>query len=141
MKVVEAAGSRRAWPRRGFTLLEAVLALAILSAVLVSALALRGQATAATARLSGARMTSQAADELFEMATEGLLPEPAIDRESLARTWQGMHLGHEYLLRAVPVERASALPDAIRGSLSDRIIMYRYTLSYGGRETDFLWHR
>lgn len=141
MSIARAAGACVAHRRCGFTLLEAVLALAILSAVLVSALALRGQAAAATARLSDARMTGQAADEIFEMATEGLLPEAEIDRESLTRTWRGTHLGHEFSLRAVPVERASALPEAVRGTLSDRIIMYRYTLSYAGRETDFLWHR
>lgn len=127
--------------RRAFTLLEAVLALAILSAVLVSTLGLRARAAAATARLDQARMVTQAADEIFEMAVEGLLPTPEIEREARTRSWRGTHLGREYVLRAVPLERGSALPEDQRAGLSDRIIIYRYTLEYAGTETTFDWHR
>lgn len=135
------ARTRRPHLGTAFTLLEAVLALAILSAVMAATLGIRAQALAAATRLAAHNNDARAADAIFNMAFEGMIPDPLVDPESQTRLWQGQHLGKPFELRAVAVELPSAIPEQDRARLSDRIIMFRYTLTYQGAVTQCLWHR
>ena len=126
----------------GFTLLEAVLALMILSGVVVAALGIRAQSIKVAHQLTAARGAQHDAQALFDLASAGLLGEPAaVEPESRTVIWRGEHLGHPYEMRSMPVELPSALPADQRAGLSDQIVMRRYTLSYRGTESQFLWHR
>lgn len=128
----------------GFTLLEAVLALAILSAVAVVCVGIRTQSLSSARRVEERHAEQRDTQAIFEMLTSGLLPPPEIEDDSFARRWKGEYLGFPYELGATretmpnPVFRNDRVDSA---ELSDRIVMWRYTLSYRGRESEFLWHR
>lgn len=128
--------------RPGFTLLEAVLALAILSSVMVVCLGMRAQGIAGAQRLSQRQETDREVEAIFQMLTAGLLPPAVVDRESHARTWSGGHLGHSYTLVATRVERANPVAREKAGAaLAERIALFRYELTYRGRTAEFFWHR
>lgn len=127
--------------RRGFTLLEAVLAMAILSSVLVVALGVRAQSMSLATRLDADRRALIGQEELFAMVLEGLLPLSQNDARSRTRTWSGEHMGLPYLIVATPVDITTPLPEEVRGTLAPGVVMFRYTLTYAGRESEVLWHR
>ncbi len=118
--------------RRGFTLLEAVLALAILSAVMVVCLGLRAQALASAARITAGQRAQRGTQEVYESLVAGLLPDPEVDEETGARTWRGERLGRPFVLIARPAEVrnpvAGLFPDR---ELGDRVRLWRYELVFG----------
>jgi prepilin-type N-terminal cleavage/methylation domain-containing protein len=128
---------------RGFTLLEAVLALAILSAVAVVCVGIRTQSLSSARRMEERHAEQRDTQAIFEMLTAGLLPPPEAEKDSFVRRWKGEYLGFPYELEAAretmpnPVFRGDRADSA---GLSDRIVMWRYTLSYRGKESEFLWH-
>lgn len=130
--------------RAAFTLLEAVLALAILSAVAVVCVGVRTQSLSSARRMESRASAQRDVQAIFEMLTAGLLPPAAVDKESRARLWRGEYLGVEYELIAAPETLPNPVFDAERPeakTMSDRIVMYRYRLTYRGRESEFWWHR
>lgn len=140
----------RDYRRGGFTLLEAVLALAILSAVMVVCLGMRSQALGANTRLSARHAEQRDTQAIFDMVSAGLMPNPIVDKESGARRWRGEYLGAEYELAAQRVNLpnpVASLPAAAaalakeKSGLSERMFMWRYELKYRGRTSEFLWHR
>lgn len=135
----------RSGPARGFTLLEAVLALAILSAAMIVCLEMRAQSMAMGARMAERHATFRDEQAIFEMVTAGLLEElPGVRGQGASRSWQGEHLGRPFRLtaRAVTVENpAASLLIGEERRLSDRIVMWRYELEYRGRVSEFMWHR
>lgn len=134
----------RLHPMRGFTLLEAVLALAILSSVIVVCLGLRASAIENNQRLAGRAAAHRDTEAIFEMLTSKLLPSPEIDPKTLTRIWRGESSGVPYVLTASRV----VLPNPVAGlamnenaGLSSQIIMWRYELTIRGRTSEFLWNQ
>lgn len=118
--------------------------MAILAAATIACVGLRAQSLAAGRRIETRLAANRDTQAIFDMAVAGLLPRPQVDPETLTRRWQGDHLGHPFELTAErttlpnPVYR-SERADAAK--LSDRIVMWRYQLSYRGRTTEYLWHQ
>ncbi|MBL8746466.1 MAG: prepilin-type N-terminal cleavage/methylation domain-containing protein [Phycisphaerae bacterium] len=130
--------------KAGFTLLEAVLALAILSAVAVVCVGVRTQSLASARRMEVRNAEHRDTQAIFEMLTAGLLPPPESEKDSLTRRWTGEYQGAPYILEATQVTRPNPVYTSERkdaAPLSDRIIVWRYTLTYRGRSSEFWWHR
>lgn len=132
---------RRTSPQRGFTLLEAVLALAILSMVLVVCLSVRAQGIAQRARLAEGLHEADQAQQVFDMLQAGLLPPPQIDPESRSRRWQGVHMGRVYSVTAV----RELVPNPLSGQGAQprpaTVGVWRYEVTVGGQVRVFLGHR
>lgn len=135
--------------RRGFTLLEAILALAILAAVMVVCLAMRAQALASSARIAASQWAQRGTQELYESLVAGILPDPEIDNDTGVRTWRGEHLGRPFIMTArpatVPNPVAGLFPDREMG---ERVRLWRYELVYGSdaaadhaARTEFYWRQ
>ncbi|MDX2115432.1 MAG: prepilin-type N-terminal cleavage/methylation domain-containing protein [Planctomycetota bacterium] len=130
---------------RGFTLIEAVLAMALLAGVMMACLGLRGQALAQQERARARHALLREGEAIFEMFTSGLLGRPEVTQgETLERRWKGEHLGKPYVLVGRRVVRenpaASALPESVV-KLSDRVLVWRYELEYRGSKLEFIWPR
>ncbi len=82
---------------RGFTLLEAVIALIILSSFVVACLQLRLNGLRAGRAVAEAQRVERAIDDVLTLATSRLLPEPIVERDAegdVARIiWRGEHAG------------------------------------------------
>lgn len=129
---------------RAFTLLEAVLAMAILAAVTVVCVGLRAQSLAAGVKIELRLGDERETQAIFEMVTNGLLPPAEVGEDSLVKRWRGEHLGAEYTLKATRETLVNPMYSSERpesAGLSERIVMWRYVLSFRGRETEFMWHR
>lgn len=132
--------------RRGFTLLEAILALTILSSVVIVCVGMRAGAMARADRLERRDAAQRDAQAIFEMATSNLLPPPIVSEDRLTRTWRGEHLGAPYTLQASLTSVANPVAPVAPTTqlrLSDQIFVWRYTLTFEGRpdRAEFLWHR
>lgn len=128
----------------GFTLLEAVMALAILGAVCIVCVGMRAQALAAQRRIAARHAREADARAVFEALVNGLLPRETVDGERGVRRWEGEHVGERWVLEARRVTMANPLYVADEESsagLSPQIYMWRYTLESHGGVTEFYWHR
>lgn len=127
---------------RGFTLLEAVLALAMLSGVLSVCLTLRAQSMSHAQRLERRHSADLGAQAIFDLAAAGLLGPPTVDEETGARTWRGEHLGRPYVVHAQRRVRANPLAaTAALGTVASSVRVWIYRVDYAERPTEFLWYR
>lgn len=126
--------------RRGFTLLEAILALAILGAAAAACLQLRAQLTLAGAKLQKRAAIDNAADTLFHEVINGLLPDGRADGAGVV-VWTGVHLGAPYRVE----RRRETVPNPVTGVVAYPVArsldMYRYEITIGGETGHFLWHK
>jgi len=124
---------------RGFTLLEAVLALLVLSAVIVSVLSLRSQALAQSERISARQELERERESLFRMLLAGMLDEPTRTDDGERIVWTGTHLRHDYEIvrEFVQIENpmlTTGLP------LTPEISVWKYTITLADRASTFFWH-
>lgn len=138
------ASRRGLGTRRGFTLLEAVLAIAILSSVTIVCVGMRAQSLASSRRIEARHALQRDTQTIFDMLTAGLLPPSESASDAGVRRWRGEHQGSTYEIEGT----RATLPNPVAGGiqdkehpLSDRVVMWRYTLKYRGVETEFWWHR
>lgn len=86
--------------RRGFTLLEAVIALIILSSFVVACLQLRLNGLRAGRAIAEQQRVERVMDNVLELASLQLLPEPVVERNDdgdVARIiWRGELAGYTY---------------------------------------------
>lgn len=130
--------------RRGFTLLEAVLAVSLLAAVMIVCVGIRAQALAGARRFDERHAVHRDTTAVFEMLSAGLLGRPEVDPETFTRTWKGTYLGEAFTLtaRRVIVPNPVFEPNRVHPEpMSDRIVMWRYDLQFRGRASTFWWHR
>lgn len=130
---------------KGFTLLEAVLAVVILAAAVMAALGIRAQSMIASQNMLIVQRAERDAQALFDLAIAGMLGQAeSIDTELGLTTWSGevgIELKRGYTVRRLP----EVLPNPASG-LDERaaagdVAMWRYEIEVGGREVVFLWHR
>lgn len=133
-----ATPAARSSPRRAFTLLEALVALAILSAALLAVVQVRSQLLAAAAPLSVANQ--RAADEraITTLIVERALPAPVV-AESGEAVWQLDILGSPCRI----VRAANAIPNPVAGQVPydvrPTLTLYRYRVERPGHTFEFLW--
>lgn len=130
---------------RGFTLLEAVLAVVILAAAVMAALGIRAQSMIASQNMLVVQRAERDAQALFDLAIAGMLGRAeSIDAELGLTTWQG-EIGIEskrgYVVRRLPEVLPNPVSDLDGRSAADEVAMWRYEIEVGGREVVFLWHR
>lgn len=142
--------SPRARGSRGFTLLEAVLAVAILAGVAMVCVTIRTQMLASARRMEARHERQRDTQAIFDMLTSGMLPPIEGDADAGVRHWKGEYLGQVYSIEGVrttvpnPVARVAAAQPKVEDrsqALSDQIVMWRYTLEFRGVKTEFWWHR
>jgi prepilin-type N-terminal cleavage/methylation domain-containing protein len=126
--------------RRGFTLIEAIVALVILAGAMVAVVQVRAQIVLGTERQREVQREDRAVEALFQMLVNGVLSDPAVDPTG-ARVWSGEYLGRPYRVtrRAMPVDNPVA--GGVAYAVSPRITVYRYAIEYAGRESEMVWHR
>ena len=128
----------------GFTLLEAIVALVLVAAIATATLSLQLQATDARATASSARAHAQGVQTIFTMLTEQTLDPPELNLSTGRPSWSGEHLGLPYTIDREPVLEPNPLKKAVprqARDLAETVALYRYTISYAGRETEVLWHQ
>jgi type II secretory pathway pseudopilin PulG len=130
---------------RGFTLLEAVLALVILTGATMAALGIRTQSMLATENMVRVQQAERDAQALFDMAIAGMLGRGESAGELPGETvWRG-ELGIEtvrgYTVRRRPEVRENPAREAFGEAVPREVALWRYEIEVGGREVVFLWHR
>lgn len=133
---------RRAGFARGFTLLEAILALAIIASVIIVCLGLRAQALGASQRVARDQQSDRVVQEVYESLVAGLLGDPRVDSDTGARTWTGERMGHAFTLVGKIVEAPNPVVGLIRDQeMGDRVRVWRYEMQCAGRVTEFYWRK
>jgi len=126
---------------RGFTLLEAILALAILSAAVIVCVGIRGQMLLGTERLREIQRQDRAEEGLFQMLINQTIDEPIVDAERGTVVWRGTYLEKPYEVE----RRGASFPNPMIGQVgydvAERVRLIRYVIQYDGRESEVLWHR
>jgi len=124
--------------RRGFTLLEAVLALSVLASILVVTLQLRAQSITTSRSISAHQRLQRDTDAILDSLEASTLDLPTVDDQSQVRTWTGEHLGAVFTLTATPVLVTNPLHGADGTPRTDQIMMFRYELAYREQTVTFL---
>lgn len=125
--------------RRGFTLLEAILALGILAAATIVALEIRATMIRSDAQLRAAQREDRDHQALFEMLVSGMLEDPRID-EKLGYIWQGEFLDKDYRI----TRTVKAVENPMRGKVTYEtaplVGIAVYTIEYDERSSEFIWY-
>lgn len=136
-----AAAAARPHQQRGFTLLEALIALAMLAAVFSVCAGLRTQAMAADRRAAAILEAERDADALFQMVINRALlaPEPLSNGEKAV--WVGTHLGEPYTIERTIAVMENPLLGVGPHETAPEIGLFEYAITYKGHTTKAIWHR
>lgn len=126
---------------RGFTLLEAVLALGMLSAVLVVCLQLRTQTIGARRDAAASAQHDRDVQAIVAMITAGRLGQAVVDPETKARSWVGEYDGRGYEVSAEPARVPNPLYGKANKELEPEVLVWNYEIAFAGRATQFVWFR
>jgi len=130
---------------RGFTLLEAVLAVVILAAAVMAALGIRAQSMIASQNMLIVQRAERDAQALFDLAIAGMLGKAdSLDAELGLTIWSGevgIDLKRGYTVRRRPEVLPNPAHDLVGRDAAEEVAMWRYEIEVGGREVVFLWHR
>lgn len=122
-------------PRRGFTLLEAVIALIILSSFVVACLQLRLNGLRAGRAVAEAQRVERAIDDVLQLAGHQLLPDPIVERNDngdVARViWRGAYAGFAY--ECVSERAAVPAPSIGAPTTTTAVSVQRYTVTIDDR--------
>ena len=125
---------------RGFTLLEAILALGILTAATIVALDMRAQMLRSGERVRAVQREDRDHEALFEMLVSGMLEDPRIDERD-GYVWEGKFLDKDYRI----TRRIDSVPNPMRGEVAyevaSRVGVFRYRIEYDDREATVIWHQ
>jgi prepilin-type N-terminal cleavage/methylation domain-containing protein len=128
----------RARHPRGFTVIEAVVALTILAMVAGACLELRAQSLRQAQSIQKRHELARRADAVFELARAGQLgPGLLVDEDDpeSGRLWTGERSGDRYRLVKETVLVDNPLHDPLLGSRAvypERVAVRRYTLELAG---------
>lgn len=129
---------RRPIKPRGFSLLEAVLALAIIAAALIAVLQVRTQMIRGAQQARDRQAVERDDEAVFQMLIAGLLPAPT-SADGVV-TWQGEFLDRPYIIQRtierIPNPNVDELDHPVRPTLS----LITYTLTIDERTTVFPWY-
>lgn len=125
---------------RGFTLLEAAIALALMAMILAASLELRVQAMRTGARVGEESRAAQSIAALHTMLINRALPDPQIDSASGQPVWSGTYRGLSYVItrerEGVDNPLVGADPNA-----PAEVGVWRYSMTLGQEKASFLWFR
>lgn len=125
---------------RGFTLLEAILALGILTAAMIVALDMRAQMLRSGERVRAVQREDRDHEALFEMLVSGMLEDPRIDdREGYV--WEGQFLEKDYRITRKIDSVPNPMAGEVKYEVASRVGVFRYRIEYDGRETTVIWHQ
>ncbi|MEC9374532.1 MAG: prepilin-type N-terminal cleavage/methylation domain-containing protein [Planctomycetota bacterium] len=119
---------------RGFTLLEAVIAVVILAGVAATCVQLRVQNLRIAAAVEDAGDDRRAIEDLLLLAESGQLPGqigPAEDDPKMTIRWRGEWLGHEFTCERTRIALPNPTANASERGLARTIVLDQYTLQYG----------
>ena len=127
----------------GFTLLEAVIALALMSMILIASLELRVQAMRTGASIGDACRDARPMNDLYTMLINRALPEPVRDEQTQQPVWSGDYLGKPYRITRVreTVENPVASTVQHEPGQQTTVRVWRYTMRYDNQEMAFIWRR
>ena len=138
---------RRARHPRGFTVIEAIVALTILAIVAGACLELRAQSLRQAQSLTARHELARRADAIFELARAGQLgPGERLDEDDPAggRLWTGERFGDQYRLTKRTVLVDNPLHDprlGDRATYPRRVAVQRYALELEGQRFVTEWTR
>lgn len=136
----ERSGNKRA-TRPGFTILEAIIALAMLAAVFGVCLGLRAQSLAADRRAAAILEAERDIDALFQMAINRTLLDFEPESESGKIIWVGTHLDRPYRIERTVLIQDNPLFGKVPHDAAPQIGVFEYTIEYNGQTTKAMWHR
>lgn len=127
--------------RRGFTLLEAVLALAILAGAIMACLQVRAQIMEGTKRQRDVQRADRADEALFEMLVNNTLPEAHLDQKRGILVWDGQYLGRPYHIERTPISVDNPMIGKVAYPVQPKVTVFRYAMRYAGRDSEIVWNR
>jgi prepilin-type N-terminal cleavage/methylation domain-containing protein len=125
---------------RGFTLLEAILALMILSGAFIACLQARTQLLATSQRVEQTLHASRDIDALLRMLTTGMLPNPEVDLETGIVLWRGVYLQQEYVITREAISVANPIAGQVAYAIPERVRLFRYDVRLGEHTQTLEWH-
>lgn len=132
--------SRARGSARGFTLLEAILALGILTAATIVALDMRAQMLRSGERVRAVQREDRDHEALFEMLVSGMLEDPRLD-EREGYVWEGQFLEKDYRITRRIDSVPNPMSTEVAYEVASRVGVFRYRIEYGDRETTVVWHQ
>lgn len=127
--------------RRGFTLIEAVLALVIFSGAVVACLQVRAQVLLSGERQREIQRADRAEEALFQMLVNNALSEPRLDEDRGVVVWEGTYLGEEYEIERWGMVVENPMYGRVGYEVSPRVSVNKYVIRFAGRESEVVWHR
>ena len=120
---------------RGFTLLEAILALALERKFS------KDQILLGTQRLREIQRQDRVDEGLFQMLINQTIDEPIVDDQRGTLVWRGTYLGKPYEVERRAASFPNPMTNQVDYPVADRVRLVRYVIDYDGRESEVLWHR
>lgn len=122
----------------GFSLLEAVLALAIIAAALIAVLQVRTQMIRGAQQARDRQAVERDDEAVFQMLVAGLLPPPTSEDGII--TWQGEFLDRPYIIQRTVERIPNPNVDELGHPVRPFIPLVVYTLIIDERTTVFPWY-
>lgn len=138
---VQATGHQWRGPRRAFTLLEAVLALAMLTAVIIVCLQLRAQVGMVGRQVERISGKDNASEALFQSLVNGLLGPPTESRENGVLVWEGEQNGARYHITRTLTRVPNPVVGQVAFDVPATLAAYKYEITFGTIKSEFIWHR
>ncbi len=124
--------------RIGFTLLEAVLALAIIGAALVAVLQVRTQLIKGAQQVRERQSIERDDEAIFRMLVAGLLSPPEVDQGIVV--WHGVLHDRPFTIERTIETITNPYVDALDYEVRPALKFVQYTLSIDDRTTVFPWY-
>ncbi len=124
---------------RGFTLLEALLALGILAAATIAALEIRAQMLISGQRLAAAQREDRDHEALFEMLVSGMLEDPVRDAQD-GLVWTGEFLDAPYRITRKIIGVDNPVRGAVPYEVAPRLGCFEYSIERANRTTTAVWY-
>ncbi|MEO1129771.1 MAG: prepilin-type N-terminal cleavage/methylation domain-containing protein [Planctomycetota bacterium] len=125
---------------RGFTLLEAILALMILSSAFIACLQARTQLLATSQSVERTLQSSRDIDALLRMLTTGMLANPEVDVETGIVRWRGLYLEKEYVITREAISIVNPIAGQVAYPVPDRVRLYTYDVQLGEQARTLEWY-